>query len=66
MKGISFYGSRSGTNRSMAAAIVEDLTRDAQGGDDLKQQEKVIKGVYKNCYGGCAMGSDEEADDGEY
>lgn len=64
MNSLAIYGG--GTNRDMAAMIVESLRIEAQGGGDLVTEEKVCQGVYRECYGpGCGSDSEEDSE-GEY
>jgi hypothetical protein len=67
MKSLSgFYGSRSGTNRVMAESIADHLTQEALNGSDLVHEQKVIKQVYRSCYGGCGEESDSGSEEDEY
>lgn len=67
MKGLSgFYGSRSGTNRQMAQELKDHLFEAATNGGDLSYEQRLIKQVNRQCWGGCGDGSEEGSDEDDY
>jgi len=62
MKALHFWG-RGGTNREMAAEIVDRLQGLVEGGSDLKEEAKIVKRVYRQCWGGCVGDSEDDEDD---
>ena len=60
MKSLSgYYGPRSGTNRDMAASIVDHCRSIAEDGGDLEEEHEIVESIYRQCYPGCG----EEGDD---
>lgn len=63
MKSLSgYYGSRSGTNRAMAASIVEHCKSETINGGNLEDELDVVEGIYKQCYPGCGEDSEEDSE----
>jgi hypothetical protein len=47
----------------MAESIMDHLRENAINGGDCVEEEKLIKGVHRSCYGGC--GDSEDGSEGD-